>query len=256
MTPLRFYLGTHAPGWLARVTSVRLFVSAVRLRLQKKWPRATTRWALDSGGFSELSLRGAWSISPRQYAAEVRRAMDEIGGLDFAAVQDWMCEPFVLAKTGLTVAEHQERTIDSYLELSALAPEVPWLPVVQGWSVGDYWRHVDRYQERGVVLSRVGVGSVCRRQASASGERIMRTLAAGGLRIHAFGFKKLGIASCGDVLESADSMAWSFEARRERPFPGHTHKNCANCLDYALAWAADMPSPVSRAQQMAFAGVA
>lgn len=253
----RFYLGTHAVSWLARVTSVRLFISAVRLRRQKAWPRAVGAWALDSGGFSELSLRGTWSVPARQYVAEVRRAVDEVGGLDFAAVQDWMCEPVILAKTGLSVAEHQERTIDSYLELSALAPEVPWLPVIQGWAVSDYWRHVDRYLERGVALSYVGVGSVCRRQATGGGERIMRTLAAGGLQIHAFGFKKLGIAACGDAIESADSMAWSFEARRERPLPGHTHKNCANCLDWALAWADDIVTTrTPPAAQLGLAGVA
>jgi len=254
-----FYLGTHNPAWLARVDSVPLFVSAVRLRkLQRTWPRAVGRWALDSGGFSELAVKGTWTVPAAQYVAEVRRAMAEIGGLDFAAVQDWMCEPFMLAKTGLSVAEHQERTIDSYLELSALAPEVPWLPVIQGWGVADYWRHVDRYQERGVALSYVGVGSVCRRQATSSAETIMRTLAADGLRIHAFGFKRRGIASCGDVIESADSMAWSFDARRAPPLPGHTHLNCANCLEYALLWADAMVAPIERAAraQLSLAGVA
>ncbi|WP_442712727.1 deazapurine DNA modification protein DpdA family protein, partial [Streptomyces sampsonii] len=29
---------------------------------------------------------------------------------------------------------------------------------------------------------------------------------------------------------------WSSHARRRPPLPGHTHKNCANCIDYALAW--------------------
>jgi hypothetical protein len=58
------------------------------------------------------------------------------------------------------------------------------------------------------------------------------------------------------VIESADSMAWSFEARRERPFPGHTHKNCANCLDYALAWADELAAQPAAARQLGLAGVA
>lgn len=238
---VKFYLGTHMPGWLAQ-TAVPLFVSIVRLRKYRTLPRAAGRWALDSGGFSELSLRGEWTIGPKQYAEEVRRVRREIGGMDFAAVQDWMCEPLILAKTRLSVTEHQERTINSYLELSALAPEVPWLPVVQGWSVSDYWRHVDRYQERGIVLTHAGVGTVCRRQGTSTGETIIRTLAADGLCIHAFGFKKQGLAACGEVLESADSMAWSFAARRSPPLPGHTHKNCANCLQYALGWGHELTS--------------
>jgi hypothetical protein len=51
-----------------------------------------------------------------------------------------------------------------------------------------------------------------------------------------FGVKKSGLASYGVHLASADSLAWSFNARRNRPLPGCTHKSCANCLRYALRW--------------------
>jgi hypothetical protein len=47
-------------------------------------------------------------------------------------------EPVMLAKTGLTVAEHQRRTVANYLQLRALAPEVAFIPVLQGWTTGDY----------------------------------------------------------------------------------------------------------------------
>jgi hypothetical protein len=34
-------------------------------------------------------------------------------------------------------------------------------------------------------------------------------------------------------------MAWSYRARRSPALPGCTgHRNCANCLRYALAWRA------------------
>ena len=39
-----------------------------------------------------------------------------------------------------------------------------------------------------------------------------------------------------DCLASADSLAWSFEARRAAPLPGCGHASCANCLRYAVAW--------------------
>ena len=45
---------------------------------------------------------------------------------------DWMCEPAMLARTGLTVAEHQAGTVANYLELRAAAPELPFIPVLQG----------------------------------------------------------------------------------------------------------------------------
>jgi hypothetical protein len=41
---------------------------------------------------------------------------------------------------------------------------------------------------------------------------------------------------------------------------GHTHLNCANCLDYALAWADELLAPIERAaaaaHQLSLAGVA
>lgn len=32
---------------------------------------------------------------------------------------------------------------------------------------------------------------------------------------------------------SADSLAWSFDARRSAPLPDCAHANCATCLRYA-----------------------
>jgi hypothetical protein len=224
-------------------------------------PRASAPWALDSGGFSELSLHGAWTLSARDYVTEVRRYRDEIGLLEWAAPQDWMCEPTMLARTGLDVAEHQRRTIANLLELRAMAPDLPFVPVLQGWSVGDYWRHVEAYEAAGVVLvdePLVGLGTVCRRQHMASAAALVASLAAEGLRLHGFGFKRTGLVAVGDGLASADSLAWSYHARREPPMPGcTTHKNCANCVRFALAWREETLELLSRsARQMPLRGVA
>jgi hypothetical protein len=43
-----------------------------------------------------------------------------------------MCEPSMPHKTGLSIAEHQTRTLSNYEELLRLAPELPWVPVLQG----------------------------------------------------------------------------------------------------------------------------
>lgn len=242
---MEFYLGTHQPAWLARVP-VPLFVSRRRLAGRKTYPRAVAPWALDSGGFSELSMFGRWQTTAAQYASEVREFSREVGNLQWAAIQDHMCEPFITAKTmpstphKMAVQWHQSWTIDSYLELKALAPEVPWAPVIQGWEVGDYLRHVEMYDCRGVDLSElpiVGVGSVCRRQGTKDAEWIFTRLAAFGLRMHGFGVKTTGLQRYAHLLESADSMAWSSAARYMPPLPGCVgHKNCANCERWALQW--------------------
>lgn len=237
-----FYLGTHMPGWLNR-SQVPLFISDRRLRPYVTLPKARAPWALDSGGFSELSQYGSWSHAPRpaQYIASIRRYVAQIGHLAWAAPQDWMCEPHITAKTGRTVAEHQALTTDNYLTLTELGPELPIIPVIQGHRVHEYLDHVALYRAAGVDLNAaavVGVGSICRRQATKEVNEIFTALRVEGLRnLHGFGLKKLGMAMSGHLLTSADSMAWSFDARRKPALPGCAgHKNCANCERYAMNW--------------------
>lgn len=151
---------------------------------------------------------------------------------------EWMVEPHVLARTGATVETHQRRTVTNYLRLRELAPDLPFIPVVQDDTASSYERCADLYERSGVDLAElplVGVGSVCRRQHRAEVEQIMRSLAARGLRLHGFGIKTTGLARYATALASADSMAWSF---RGRHVPGCTpsHRTEANCLRFALAW--------------------
>jgi hypothetical protein len=237
---VQFFLGTHLPNWLER-TDVPLFVSTRRLSGRKTLPIARGPVAIDSSGYSELSLYGDWRIAARQYVADVRRYESEIGQFAWAAVQDWMCEPWVLHKTGLSIKTHQALTIASLLELRDRAPDIAWAPVLQGWHLPDYVRHIDAYAHWGIDLTSepvIGVGSVCRRQGTQEAVDICRALSTLGLRLHGFGIKKNGLFRLARYLASADSMAWSFDARRkQRPECGSvTHKNCANCLVYALRW--------------------
>jgi len=249
-------LGTHQPGWLGKA-GVPLFVSDTRLRVYKTMPCAIRPWACDSGGFTEIQKFGRWTIGPHEYVARLRRYRDEIGSLRWAAPQDWMCEPPIInggqvgpirfAGTHLSVAEHQRRTVLNFAQLRELAPDLPIVPVVQGWEPDDYLRCVDLYDRLiGVDLTTsplVGVGSVCRRQGTAAAGRILRGLHARGVRrLHGFGFKTLGLLAHGHLLTSADSLAWSDVARKlRRPalpqcVTAGRHKNCANCLPYALHW--------------------
>lgn len=248
---MRFYLGTHMPHWLGQL-DVPLFVSDRTLRKRRTVPVARGEWALDSGGFTELKDYGSWDRgpSPRQYAERVRRYGEEIGGLVWAAPQDWMCEPLMIdggwaggqrfAGTHLSVAEHQRRTVENFLELRRIAADLPFMPVLQGWTAEDYLRCVDLYADAGVELAEyptVGLGSVCRRNATSEIIALVQTLARAGLRLHGFGVKTTGVAEYAPDLVSADSMAWSYAGRRE---DGCTpsHKNEANCQRYALTWRA------------------
>lgn len=253
-----FYLGTHEVSWLERREftgswPVPLFVSHRRLALRRTLPRPRTPWAVDSGGFSELSMFGGWKTSPAEYVTAVREYA-RIGNLEWAAPQDWMCEPVMLAKTGLSVEEHQRRTVANFLELKRLDDYMPFVPVLQGWRLSDYERCARMYADAGVDLAAeplVGLGSVCRRQATSEIGELVECFAERGLRLHGFGVKQSGWRRYGHLLRSADSMAWSFDARRSPAIAGHLHRNCANCPAWALQWRERMLAPAPRQMQLA-----
>lgn len=231
---MRFWLGTHRPNWLALEPDI--FVSRRVLTGRKTFPVAAGSWALDSGGFTELNLFGHWRTTEDEYVRDVLRFEREIGGLEWVAPMDWMCEPFVVEKTGGSVAVHQRMTVENFLRLRDRLGELV-IPVLQGWTQDDYHLCWALYEEAGVDLADealVGVGSVCRRQDTNEAASIFRSL--DGLRLHGFGVKVSGLRVYADSLTSADSLAWSFRARRDRPLAGCTHKSCANCLRYARRW--------------------
>lgn len=249
-----FLLGTHQTGWL-REARVPLFVADTRLRERKSLPRAAAPWSLDSGGFTELQKHGRWTVTPADYVARVRRYRDQIGALMWAAPQDWMCEPIIInggrigpvkfVGTHLSVEIHQHNTVANLVQLREMAPDLPFIPVLQGYTRGEYEHCADLYAAAGIDLTAeplVGLGSVCRRQATKEAHAIVTALHARGItRLHGFGVKTLGLERYGHLLTSADSLAWSFDARRlQRPSPWctshRTAKNCASCLPYALAW--------------------
>lgn len=247
---MRFWLGVHMPGWLA-TCPVPTMVSRRRLHGRRTLPTAAHPWFLDSGGFTELSLNGNWdAVPPTLYASEIVRFIESIGKLAHVSPQDWMCEPWIVAKTGLTVEEHQRRTVANFLDLKALLPaDAPLIPVLQGWRIGDYETHLAMYDEAGVDLRTeplVGLGSVCRRQDTDEIGLIAMLMSDEGLKLHGFGCKAGAIRRYGDMLASADSMAWSFGGRSIRPCPVRGVASCANCLHYALEWRERVLAEVGR----------
>lgn len=236
-----YFLGTHQPNWLTE-TRVPLFISFSRLNRYKTLPRSRSAWAMDSGAFSQLYTNGKWTWSPQKYADEVRRIAEEVGLLQWASIQDWLCTPAVLRCTRLSIRAHQRNTVRSLVTLRTLAPEIRWLPILQGWNVRSYLNHLAMYESQGFMLASeplVGVGSLAIRQTSSEVASLLRALHDQGLRIHAFGLSITGLRSVHPLIESSDSMVWSFVARRRKiKHAGcrQVHTVCNNCLSYALAW--------------------
>ena len=235
---MKFYLGIHQQNFI-RKTDVPLFIS--RTRLKGKLPQARGPVAIDSGGFTALSKTGEWPITVEQYIGELEPFDAEIG-IEWAAPMDWMCEPGIRAKTGLSIEEHQRRTILNFEQLRYALGDLV-IPVLQGWHPDDYMRHWNMYERFSISLDNeplVGIGSICRRGQDDQIVRILNLLRP--LKMHAFGVRTDALARCAHFLTSADSMAWSAQGRRVARRAGCSHprngKTEANCLRYALDWRA------------------
>lgn len=172
---------------------------------------------MDSGAFTEISTHGYYRHAVSSYADEIRRWKTN-GNLLAAVAQDYMCEPFIIEKTGLSVSEHQRLTIERYDALLAEDTGVYILPVLQGFAPEDYVAHIRMYGKRLKMGMWVGVGSVCKRNGDPQSVAAVLLAIKGerpDLLLHGFGLKTTALAHplVRSLLETADSMAWSFHAR-------------------------------------------
>ena len=218
-----FYPGLHQPSDAQHFD--RCMVSVARLR-KRKGDFNVGEWMMDSGAFMELKLFGAYRDSVSAYADQIRR-WSRCGQLVAAVAQDYMCEPFMIQRTGLTVEAHQRLTVERYDELLSEETGVYILPVLQGYEPAEYIDHIRQYGERlepdlidGKLIGKwVGVGSVCKRNVDVTAiEEVLFKIseARPDLRLHGFGVKTTALESSivRSCLHSADSMAWSFAARK------------------------------------------
>jgi hypothetical protein len=214
-----FFVGLHQPADARHLTGQPVMISYNRLRSRQSDIPGIGPWMLDSGAFTEVTTHGGYRDVPEAYAAAVRR-WARCGELRAAVSQDYMCEPFVLRRTGLDIATHQRLTIERYDALRTLVGGAAYvLPVLQGYLPEHYAAHLEAYGARLALGQWVGVGSVCKRNTSPREiAAVLRAIKAArpDLRLHGFGVKlsALQSAEVRELLATADSMAWSLNARK------------------------------------------
>lgn len=215
---MRFYVGIHHPSDAKRLSCVFVSVSTLTGPKGRKSKFTDAPWIMDSGAFTTIAKHGGYPEPVSVYAAMIRKW--KAPNLVAAVAQDYMCEPVMLEKTGLTIADHQRLTIERYDALVAEDTGVAIMPVLQGYAPADYARHVEAYGSRLAPGAYVGVGSVCKRNGRP--EAVLAVLEAihdarPDLRLHGFGLKatSLAVKDIRERLESADSLAWSFSARKQ-----------------------------------------
>lgn len=240
---MKLYLGVwnlkharNAPHFMYSLRRLKERISPV--------PFDNMDWIMDSGAFSEINLNGKYTFTPDEYLHYV-----ELHQPKLFFNMDWMCEPFVLQKTGLTIKEHQERTIYNQIKIMDILDNYDikgkFAGCIQGWITEDYLRHVDMLKDQGLITSKMGIGSVCRRKSKIQILKILQAVKQElpNTKLHGFGIKTdiLKEPLVYECLDSCDSMAWSFAGRKINPKPCTNceypnAKNCANCYHYMLKW--------------------
>lgn len=222
---MKFYIGLDRPGDANHFPRACLSIRTLMRRLK---PITCPEVLIDSGAFTELDLYGEYRAPVEAYAQALYRLhIRSVAKIAVAVAQDYMCEAFMLERTGLTISVHQRLTIERYdgliSELDRLsdgACPFPVMPVLQGYDPEDYARHLDAYGDRLKPGMWVGVGSVCKRNGTP--EAIVKVLwrirrERPDLQLHGFGVKRTALLHPGvrEMLDTADSMAWSYAARKQ-----------------------------------------
>ncbi len=206
--------------------------------------------ALDSAGFTAMKLWKAKGAQPGianvfPWRLEQYVELASLMGVSWWSQPDLCCEPEIASSQAeidyridatATLLEGTLRMVYEWqnaLARSCTATVVanmikPPVPVLQGWSSGDYLRSLDlmmqvweRWQPWLAAPALIGVGSMCRRTLKHPSHGLHAILASleGQLpaqsRLHLFGVKGgcLSELKMLDFVASADSMAYDFGAR-------------------------------------------
>jgi hypothetical protein len=277
------WLGAPEPSWLG-ATDRDLCISHRRLSRLSTWalpfcPKGS-RWMLDSGGFWVMHTYvrpdgiaddevQVYPDSPEQYVRAVALYQARIGGLEWASIQDWMCEENALRATGLTVEQHQQRTVESWFTLTALwhahRPQLPspFRKAIQGDTPESYVRCMRMYADRGAPITTdelVGLGSVCRRSRTKEIAAVVQAVHAErpGIQLHGYGVKSAGLTLYGAGFASVDSMAHGDAARKRKlksPRCTQFHPVCSYCLTWAEEWHDEVRAKFAAAHRTAAAPV-
>lgn len=228
---MRFYIGLHIIAHADKFPDSFISVNTLKERKSDIHPN---NWILDSAAFTQILQHGDFLMSEAEYVKQVNR-WARCGHMVAAVSQDYMCEPFILAKWNRTVHDHQRMTVDRYFSILDCNPGVYMLPVLQGYTLEDYLKCADMYGFTEGCY--VGIGSVCKRNKNIDDVKaiLKGVVDYTGFNLHGFGLKLTALQDqeIRAMLSSSDSMAWSFNARAES---GFTKGNRANDWTYAMEY--------------------
>lgn len=182
-------------------------------------PGHVTEKAADCGGFVATFKWGDYPYTSDQYVNWLRTWSP-----DWAATMDYCCEDEITNGKPGVVRERQDRTTAmAYHFWQTYQESWPWVPTVQGWTVGDYQRHAQELkpliQEMQSAYGsksawRVGIGTLCHRASVQMIHDVVRSVNSilPGVPLHLWGIKLGALQSpvaMPECVASVDSAAWN-----------------------------------------------
>jgi len=166
---------------------------------------------LDSGGFSFFLRSGDYEFYPLQYVRLAKKL-----NAKYVAVLDYPCEPQNIPKRAeylKTNIQRIERTIENAIKLMDLAPDLPWVFVLQGYNPQEYLYSIDRAKEQGLLTDVVGIGTLCARKSINEARQIITMIKKElprRVKLHGFGIDLRFIRDSAifHALYSVDTGAW------------------------------------------------
>lgn len=185
--------------------------------------------AIDSGGFVMAAKYGAYPWRMEQYIQFIRDMSRDVL-LAFCASMDYACEREVNRETYATNRERIKATIRNEIALRRLAPDLPWLGVLQGNTLEERILDIRLRRRIGLLADYMGIGSICRRGPIAAAQVInFYANQLPGARYHAFGLSVRTLDTplaprVWHVLRSWDSYTWSWNRGRVKGVAPHLAK--------------------------------
>jgi len=201
-------------------------------------PNSTERLFLDSGGYSFFIKWGKYPFSVEEYVSFANQIQDEYP-LTEVAIMDYACEPDINRTNLKTNKERIDSTIQNALSCIDYEPNLPWVPIVQGYTLQEYRYCLDQYKEVGLYdddFHLWAIGSLCARKKVGGIRKIVVDLSREiNYPIHTFG---MTITALKDPqiffnIHSSDSGAWSFNAKSHQKLRDLTryHKKITSLID-------------------------
>jgi len=177
-----------------------------------KFSNAIKRLFVDSGGYSMFTKFSQYPYTIEEYINLVNSWRD-LYPVSEVAIMDYPCEPHLNREVFETNIERIDQTVTNALDCIDYDSSIPWVPVIQGYTMSEYRYCWERYQEFDLRARLWAIGSICTRKKT-GGIRAIVTRIKRLVKqpLHAFGITLPSIEhpEIFFSLESSDSAAWNY----------------------------------------------